>query len=143
MIIIAPTQHYGFIDCDSHKLFLFGIPCIRTMKIIMLLLVLVICLSYAVSSSPVTVATGPFKVSFDINTTKKLINQPQYSDTRKGSKGAPVLFYGLEIADSSTPDDATKAQIGIYEYDTPILDSLEYNAGQAAKFSTSWAALSL
>ena len=103
------------------------------MKIIMLLLVLVICLSYAVSASPVTSVTGPFKVSFDINTTKKLINQPQYSDTRKGSKGASVLFYGLEIVDSSTPDDAAKAQIGIYEYGTPVSDSLEYNAGQAAK----------
>jgi len=103
------------------------------MKIIILLLVLGICLSYAGSASPVTVAVGPFNVSFDINTTKKLINQPQYSDTRKGSKGASVLFYGLEIVDSSTPDDAAKAQIGIYEYGTPISDSLEYNAGQAAK----------
>ena len=99
------------------------------MKIIILLLVLGICLSYAGSASPVTVAVGPFNVSFDINTTKKLINQPQYSDTRKGSKGASVLFYGLEIVDSSTPDDAAKAQIGIYEYGTPISDSLEYNAG--------------
>jgi hypothetical protein len=101
------------------------------MKFIILLLVLVICLSYTVSSSPVTVVTGPFNVSFDINTTKKLINLPQYSDTRKGSKGASVLFYGLEILDSNTPDDAAKAQISIYEYGTPISDSLEYNAGQA------------
>jgi len=88
---------------------------------------------YPVSASPVTVVTGPFNVSFDINTTKKLINQPQYSDTRKGSKDVSVLFYGLGIIDSNTPDDAAKAQIGIYEYGTPISDSLEYNAGQAAK----------
>jgi hypothetical protein len=103
------------------------------MKIVILLLVLVICLSYTVSSSPVNVVTGPFNVSLNIDTTKKLIIQPQYSDTRKGSKGASVLFYGLEILDSNTPDDAAKAQIGIYEYGTPISDSLEYNAGQAAK----------
>jgi hypothetical protein len=126
MIIIAPSQHYVFIDCDSHKLFLIGIPCIRPMKIIILLLVLAICLSYAVSASPVNVVTGPFNVSLNIDTTKKLINQPQYSDTRKGSKGASVLFYGLEIVDSNTPDDAAKAQIGIYEYGTPLSDSLEY-----------------
>ncbi len=94
---------------------------------------LVICLPHVASSLPVTVATGPFSVSFDINTTKTLINQPQYSDSRKGPKGETVVFYGLEITDSNTPDDAAKAQISINEYDTQISNSLEYNAEQAAK----------
>lgn len=103
------------------------------MKIMILLLILATCLSYAVSALPVTTIAGPFNVSFDINTTKKLINQPQYSDTRKGSRGASVQFYGLEIIDSNTPNDAAEALIGIYEYDTPISDSLENKAEQTAK----------
>jgi hypothetical protein len=103
------------------------------MKIMIAFFLLVICLPHVASSSPVTVATGPFNVSFDINTTKTLINQPQYSDTRKGPKGEAVVSYGLEIIDSHTPDDAAKAQISINEYDTPISNSLESNAEQAAK----------
>jgi hypothetical protein len=91
------------------------------------------CLPYAVSSSPVIAQTGPFNVSFDIYTTKTLINQPQYSDTRKGPKGVSFNFYGLELIDRKAPNDAAKAQISINEYSIPISDSLEYRAEQAAK----------
>lgn len=96
-------------------------------------LLLTICLPQVASSLPVTVATGPFNVSFDINTTKSLIYQPQYSDTRKGSGSGTIVFYGLEIRDINTPDDAAKAQISINEYESPISYSLEYKADQAAK----------
>lgn len=103
------------------------------MKIIIALLILAICLPEVASSLPTTVSTGPFNVSFDINTTKDLINQPQYSDTRRGPKGEAILFWGVEIKDVNTPDDAAKAQISIYEYDGPISYSLEYKAEQAAR----------
>ncbi|MFB3765682.1 MAG: hypothetical protein ACE14P_10615 [Methanotrichaceae archaeon] len=103
------------------------------MKIIIIFLLLALCLTPAALSSPVTVATGPFNVSFDINTTKTLINQPQFSDTRKGPRDELFTFYGIEIKDSNTPDNAAKAQISINEYNNPISDSLEYKAEQAAK----------
>ncbi|MGA9098324.1 MAG: hypothetical protein WB392_05265 [Methanotrichaceae archaeon] len=103
------------------------------MKTIVTFLLLAMCLPHVASSLPVTVATGPFNVSFDINTTKSLIYQPQYSDTRKGSGSETIVFYGLEIRDINTPDDAAKAQISINEYDNPISYSLEYKADQAAK----------
>lgn len=103
------------------------------MKLVVTFLFLAICLPQVASSLPVTVATGPYNVSFDINTTKTLIYQPQYSDTRKGPGGEAIVFYGLEIRDRNTPDDAAKAQISINEYGNTISDSLEYKAEQAAK----------
>jgi hypothetical protein len=113
--------------------FLFSIPCIWHMKIIIVLLVMVMCLPQVASSLPVTVATGSYNVSFDINTTKTFIYQPQYSDTKKGPGNEPIIFYGLEIRDRNTPDDAAKAQISINEYNNSISNSLEHDAEQAAK----------
>jgi hypothetical protein len=103
------------------------------MKIMLTLLLLAICLPQAASSLPVTAATGPFNVSFDIDTTKTLIYQPQYSNTRMGPGNEPIVFYGLEVRDSNTPSDAAKAQISINEYNNTIPASLEYEAEQAAK----------
>lgn len=103
------------------------------MKIMVTFLLLAICLPHVAASTPVTVATGPFNVSFDIDTTKTLIYQPQYSVTRKDARNEPIIFYGLEIIDSNTPGDAAKAQISINEYNNPISDSLEHKAEQAAK----------
>jgi hypothetical protein len=103
------------------------------MKIGIVLLLLAICLLQTASSLPVTVATGLFNVSFDANTTRTLIYQPQHSDTRKGIGNEPIVMYGLEIRDSNTPNDAAKAQISINEYNGPISDSLEQEAEQAAK----------
>ena len=96
-------------------------------------LLLAICLPHVASSSPVTVAAGPFNVSLDIDTTKSLIYQPQYSNTRKDPGGETIAFYGLEIRDINTPEDAAKAQISINEYESPISYGLEYKANQAAK----------
>jgi hypothetical protein len=98
-----------------------------------LLLVLAICLMYSVSASLNSITIGPYNVSFDSNTTKTLTVQPQYMDTKKSLEGEAVEFYGLEITDRNTPNEAAKAQIGIYEYDAPIPNSLEYDAEQAAK----------
>jgi hypothetical protein len=103
------------------------------MKLLTLLLVLAIFLPFVVSASPRSIMTGPYNVSFDLNTTKNLVNQPQYSDSRKSSEGGSVLFYGLEIIDSTVPDDAARAKISIYEYNATIQNSLEYRAEQAAK----------
>lgn len=103
------------------------------MKIVIMLLILALCLPLNGSSSPVTAATGPFNISFDINTTKALINQPQSSETRRGPGGEAILFYGLDIRDINTPDDAARAKISIYEYSAPISYSLEYKAEQAAR----------
>ena len=80
-----------------------------------------------------SITIGPYNVSFDSNTSKVLAIQPQYSDTKKSLEGKSAEFYGLEITDRNTPVGAAKAQIGIYKYDTPIPNSLEYNAEQAAK----------
>ncbi len=103
------------------------------MKLLVMLFLLAICLPQVASSSPVTVTTGPYNVSFDINTTKTLIYQPQYSNTRKGPDGSAIIFYGLGIRDSNTPNDAAKVQISINEFENPISYSLEYKAEQAAK----------
>jgi hypothetical protein len=103
------------------------------MKLLTLLLVLAIFFPFVVSASPVSIITGPYNVSFNLDTTKNLVNQPQYSDSRKSSEGGSVLFYGLEIIDSIVPDDAARAEISIYEYNATIRSSLEYRAEQAAK----------
>ena len=98
-----------------------------------ILLVLAICLLYSVSASLNSITIGPYNVSFDSNTTKTLTIQPQYLDTKKSLEGESVEFYGLEVTDRNTPNEAAKAQIGIYEYDSPIPNGLEYDAEQAAK----------
>jgi opacity protein-like surface antigen len=103
------------------------------MKLLAILLVLAICLLYSVSASINSITIGPYNVSFDSNTTKTLTIQPQYSDPKKSFEGKSVEFYGLEITDRNTPNEAAKAQIGIYKYDAPIPSSLEYDAEQAAK----------
>jgi hypothetical protein len=103
------------------------------MKLLALLLILAICLPYSASASPKSITVGPYNVSFDSNTTKTLIIQPQYSDTRKSPEGESAVFYGLEVIDRNTPNDAAKAQISIYEYGAPMPNSLEYDAEQAAK----------
>lgn len=103
------------------------------MKIMVTFLLLAICLPQAASSLPVTVATGPFNVSFDIDTTKELTYQPQYSNTKKGFDGETIVSYGLEIKDINTPNDAAKAQISVNGYNNPISYSLVDEAEQAAK----------
>ncbi len=103
------------------------------MNLKLMFLLLAMCLPHVAFSSPVTVATGPFNISFDIDTTKTLIYQPQFSDTRKGPGGEAIIFSGLSIKDSNTPGDAAKAQISINEYSSPISYSLESKAEQAAK----------
>jgi len=103
------------------------------MKTLVTFLLLAICLPQVAFSSPVSVASGPFNISFDINTTKALIYQPQYSNTRTGPGGQAIIFNGLEIKDRNAPDDAAKAQISINEYSNPISNSLEYKAEQTAK----------
>jgi hypothetical protein len=104
------------------------------MKSFTLMMILAIYLQPVAIASPSNVTTGPFEVSFDLNTSKNLINQPQGPDTRKVSEGLSIVSYGLEIIDSNTPDDAAKAQISISEYSVSIPDSLKYRAEQAAKF---------
>lgn len=71
--------------------------------------------------------------SFDLNTTKNLIIQPQGSYIRKDSEGITINSHEFEIIDSNTPDDAAKAQISINEYSDSIPASLESHAEQAAK----------
>ncbi len=58
-------------------------------------------------ASPSNVTTGPFEVSFDLNTSKDLINQPQGPDARKVSEGLSIVSYGLEIIESKDVDIAT------------------------------------
>jgi hypothetical protein len=103
------------------------------MKLLALLLVLAICSPCSVSASPKSIAIGPYNISFDSNTTKILINQPQYSDTKKSPEGKSVVFYGLDVIDRNTPNDAAKAQISIYKYGASMQNSLECDAEQAAK----------
>jgi len=103
------------------------------MKLLALLLILAICLPYSASASPKSITVGPYNVSFDSNTTKILINQPQYSDTKKSPEGKSVVFYGLDVIDRNTPNDAAKAQISIFKYGASKQNSLECDAEQAAK----------
>lgn len=101
------------------------------MKLLTLILIIALCLQVVASASPHSVTIGPFMVSFDLNTTKNLIIQPQGSYTRKG--GMTIDSHDFEIIDSNTPDDAAKAQISINEYSDSIPASLESDSEQAAK----------
>jgi hypothetical protein len=85
-------------------------------------------------ASPNIATTGPFEITFDLNTSKNLINQQEGPDKRKVSDDLSIVSYGLEIIDSDTPDDAAKAKISINEYSSPIPESLKYRAEQAARF---------
>ncbi|MDD1752109.1 MAG: hypothetical protein LUQ38_03335 [Methanotrichaceae archaeon] len=103
------------------------------MKLLTLILLIALCLQVVASASPHSVTIGPFIASFDLNTTKNLITQPQGSHTRKDSEGTTINSHDFEIIDSNTPDDAAKAQISVNEYSDPIPTSLESHAEQAAK----------
>ncbi|MDD1751498.1 MAG: hypothetical protein LUQ38_00205 [Methanotrichaceae archaeon] len=103
------------------------------MKLLTLILIITLCLQVVASASTHSVTIGPFMVSFDLNTTKNLIIQPQGSYTRKGSEDMTIDSHDFEIIDSNTPDDAAKAQISINEYSDSIPASLESDSEQAAK----------
>jgi hypothetical protein len=103
------------------------------MKLLTLMLIVVLCLQIVASASLHSVTIGPFMASFDLNTTKNLIIQPQGSYIRKDSEGITINSHEFEIIDSNTPDDAAKAQISINEYSDSIPASLESHAEQAAK----------
>jgi hypothetical protein len=103
------------------------------MKLLTLILIIPLCLQIVASASPHSVTIGPFMVSFDLNTTKNLIIQPQGSYTRKSSEGITIYSHDFEITDGNKPEDAAKAQISINEYSDSIPASLEYHAEEVTR----------
>ena len=104
------------------------------MKALILIAISAIFIQAVAIASPSSVITGPFEISFDLNTSKNLINQLEGPDKREVSKDLYIVSHGLEIIDSNTPDDAAKAQITVNEYSAPIPNSLKYSAEQVARF---------